>query len=424
MKKWFLMLLVLALPVTGAAAQENEVVVLPTVAPITQVAVSQTTDYSSDSLAEYYASMSVEGEDYQAPRMTAEENSRAKELLTAYAAGARPAHGVLNKLDNVVVGVYTLNPEDYGGETLYVLLPVNPLTDEEILEVIDAFAQCGQTFDPDALSYKNCMRGGGIEASRFLQEEERDRFNVLRDLYIRQGFTSEAVYTPLVADDGLGAATLDADAYCGLDCFHFFPARSMTDDELLRYVIYNESGDPTEYGNYATYEKQLRLELARLVGAPVVMTRQDENMGVMGDFNVNYDDEKVYSASFLSADDTNYWGCLDVDTKKALSINVWHESDLKYSDLHLNPFDEKWLTIAKEAVLEARGDDIAILTVQSSGESWLSEAGFGVIVNVTMEDGSYYGLQIAYQDESVYGGLTYNSHAPNLERMYPDGLFN
>jgi hypothetical protein len=424
MKKWFLLLLLLLLPVTGAAAQENEVVALPTVAPVTQVDVSQKADYSSDSLAEYYASMAVEGEDYQAPRMTAEENARAKELLTKYQAGERPTQGVLNKMDNVTVGVYTLNPEDYEGETLYVLLPVDPLTDEDILEVIDAFSQCGQIFDPDALSYKNCMRGGGIESSRFIQEEERDRISVLRNLYIRQGLTSEAVYTPLVTDDGLGEATLNTDAYCGLDTFQFYPARSMTDDELLRYVIYSEKGDPTQYGHYAAYEKQLRLELTRLVGAPMAITRQDENMGVMSDYNVNYDDEKVYSASFLSADGTNYWGCLDVDTNKALSVNVWHESDLKYSDLHLNPFDEKWLTIAKEAVLEARGDDMAILTVQSNGELWLSVAGFGVIVNVTMADGSYYEIQIAYQDESIYGGLSYESHAPNLERMYPDGFFN
>ena len=424
MKKWFLLVLLLLLPVTGVIAQENEVVVLPTVAPVTQVDASPKADYSSNAQAGYYASMSVEGENYQAPRMTVEENARAKELLTAYKAGERPAHGVLNEMDNAVVGVYTLNPEDYECETLYVLLPVNPLTDEQILEVIDAFAKCGQTFDPDALSYKNCMRGGGIESSRFLQEEERDRFNILRDLYIRQGFTSDVVYTPLVSDDGLGAATLDADSYCGLECFHFFPARSMTDDELLRYVIYNEDGDPTEYGNYVAYEKQLRLELARLVGAPMVMTRQDENMGVMGDFNISYDDEKVYSASFLSADGTNYWGSLDIDTNKALSINVSHNNDLKYSDLHLNPFDEKWLTIAKEAVLEARGDSVAILAALSSGEVWLSEVGFGVLVNVTMVDGSYYGIQIVYQNESIYGGLTYESHAPNLERMYPDELFN
>ena len=86
--------------------------------------------------------------------MTAEEIERANALLDSYQAGTRPQQNVLNKLDNVVVGVYTLKPGDYEGETLFTLLPVNPLTDEQILEVIDAFARSGQTFDPDALSYK------------------------------------------------------------------------------------------------------------------------------------------------------------------------------------------------------------------------------------------------------------------------------
>ncbi|HNW87688.1 MAG TPA: hypothetical protein PLP25_00625 [Candidatus Limiplasma sp.] len=424
MKKWFLILLALTLPVTGAIAQENQVVALPTVAPVSQVAVTQTADYSLGSMAEYYASTAVEGDDYQSPQMTADEKSRAKTLLTAYQAGERPASSVLNKLDNVVVGVYALKPEDYEGVTLYVLLPVNPLTDEQILEVIDAFAACGQTFDPDALSFQNCMRGGGSSSSRYMQEEERDRSNVLRDLYIREGFTSKAAFTPLVSDDGLGLVTLDADAYCGLDKFPFFPARAMTDDELLSYIIYTEEGDPTEYGHYAAYEKQLRLELTRLVGAPMVLTRQDENMGVMGDFDTSYDDEKVYCASFMSMDGTNYWGCLDVDTNQMLSGNVSKKNNLLYSDLHLNPFDPKWLDIAKATVAKARGDNMAIRTAESCGEVWLSEAGFGVLVNVIMADGSYYAIQLAYQDESVYDVFTYDSHTPNLEKMYPDGSFD
>ena len=423
MKKWFLLLLMLALPF-AASAQENEVVVLPTVAPVTQVQVSQAADYTSASLAGYYESMQLEGDDYQAPHMTAAEAARAKELLAAYQAGTRPTQSVLNKTENVVVGVYTLPPADYEGQTLYVLLPVHPLTDEEMLELIDAFAQCGQTFDPDALTYQNCMRGGGNSSSRFIQQEEADRRSVLRDLYIRQGFTSEVAYTPLVSDDGLGLAMLDPDAYCGLESFPFYPARPMTDDELLRTVMYTETDDPTEFCNYAAYEKQLRLELTRLVGAPMVMTRQDECMGVMGDFNINYDNEKVYCASFNAADGTSYWGCLDVDTNKALSINVWQECGLTYSDLHLNPFDEKWLTIAKDAVLAARSDNMAIASTQSEGEIPIQDAGYGVSVDVAMADGSYYSAQIAFQNEAVYGGLTYESHAPNLARMFPDGFFD
>ena len=303
MKKWLPVLLLLALLFTFASAQENTVVALPTVAPLSQVTLAPAADYSNATVAEYYeANFYTDREDYQTPRMTAEEKERAETLLAAYQNGERPAQNVLNKMDNAVVGVYTLNPEDYGGETLFTLLPVDPLTDEQILEVIDAFAQSGRTFDPEALSYRNCMRGGGLEVSRFFQEEERDRRVILRDLYIRQGLTPKAAYTPLVADDGTGMAKLDPDAYCGLDSFVFLPARPLTDDELLAYIVYTETGDPVEYGNFEAYEKTLRAELVRLVGAPLVLTREYEEMARMGDYNVSFGDEKVYSASFLAAD--------------------------------------------------------------------------------------------------------------------------
>jgi hypothetical protein len=424
MKKWFLILLLAALPAAGATAQENEVVPLPAVSPLETVEVSAAADYSTASLEEYYrANFYMDREDYQAPRMTAEERERAEALLVDYQAGARPTENVLDKLENAVVGVYTLNPGDYEGETLFTLLPVDPLTDEQILEVIDAFAQCGRTFDPEALSYRNCMRGGGIEATRFFQEDEQTRRTVLRELYIRQGLTVETAFTPSASDDGMGMATLDPDAYCGLEEFLFLPCRRMTDDELLRYMIYREGGDPADFGNYPAYEKALRAELRRVAGAPLVLTLEYENTGRMGDSNISYDDERVYTASFTSADGVSYWGALDVDTGKVLTVQAWQESSLSYSDLHLNPFDEKWLELAKEAVLAARVDDVKIAYAESRGESWLSNVGYGVLVKVVMDDGGVYTIQIAFQNGAVHGGLFYESHGPNLERMYPDEMF-
>ncbi len=423
MRKWFLILMMLALPAAGAAAQENEVVALPAVEPVAQVDVSSVVDYTTAPLREYYAWEGGEPVDEQAPRMSAEESERAETLLRDYQAGARPQQNVLDRMENVVVGVFTLSPGDYEGETLFTLLPVTPLTDEQILEVIDAFAQSGRTFDPDMLSYKNCMRGGGIEATRFFQEDERTRRSILRDLYIRQGLNAKTAYTPLVSDDGLGMASLDPDAYCGLEDFLFLPCCRMTDEELLSYLIYREGGDAAEYGKYTEYEKTLRAELMRVVGAPLVLTRLYESMGRMGDSNVSYGDERAYSVSFEAIDGTNYWGALDADTGEVLTANVWRESGLLYSDLHLDPFDEKWAEIAEDVVRAARGDGVAIASAESRGECWLNEAGYGVQVDVVMEDGGYYTVKIAYQNGAVYGGLNYESHAPNLERMYPDEMF-
>jgi len=414
MKKWFLLLLVLAIPATGFAAQENEVVTLPTVAPLLVAAAEPGADYSSAPVGEFYAAY-VEGDEYQSPRMTAEEAQRAAALLEDYQSGARPEQDVLNKETDVVVGVYTLNPEDYEGETLFTLLPVTPLTDEEILEVIDAFAQCGQTFDPAALTYKNCMRGGGIESWRFFQTEETERRAVLRDLYIRMGFVSDTPYTPQVYDDGLGMAMLDPDSYCGLDYFLFLPARAMTDDELLRYVIYTETSDPAEYGNYAVYEKQLRLEMSRLFGAPLAMTLEFETTAVMGEQDADYGDERAYYACFNTPDGTSYSGYIDVDTSEMLEAWLSFPDSLAYSDLHLDPFDEKWLTIAKETVQTLRSDDAMITDAQSMGEVWLNEGGYGVMVTVVMENGGYYLITIAYQNESPANVITYEFHVPEQQ---------
>ena len=418
MKKWFLILLVLAVPAIGFAAQENEVVALPTVAPLPIAAAEPAADYTNNSLKEYYASLDKDFDTYQLPHMTAEEAERAQALSREYQAGVRPEQSVLDKLENVTVGVYTLNPVDYDGETLFTLLPVHPLTDEEILEVIDAFAQSGQTFDPGALTYKNCMRGGGVEASRFFQAEETERRATVRELYVRQSFVSEKVYTPLVSDDGLGKATLDPEAYCGLDSFLFLPMRAMTDDELLRYVIYSQTSNPVDYSHYAAYEKQLRQEMIRLLGAPLAMTLEFENTGVMGDYDVSYDDERVYYACFDTPDGVSYSGYLDLDTSEVLHAWLYWTETLAYSDLHLDPFDGKWLLIAKEAVQTLRTDGAAIADAQSLGEVRLNEGGFGVTVDVIMEDGGYYRLTIAYQNDAPTNGISYQSHTPDAERMY------
>ena len=148
MKKWFLILLLLALPAAGFATQENEVVALPTVAPLAMVTAEPAADYSSAPIGEYYVAVDPGFENYQDPGMMSEERERAKALLENYQAGLRPELDVLNKLEDVVVGVYTLKAEDYEGETLFTLLPIDPLTDEQILEVIDAFAGAGRPSIP------------------------------------------------------------------------------------------------------------------------------------------------------------------------------------------------------------------------------------------------------------------------------------
>lgn len=117
----------------------------------------------------------------QTPGLTEGEQARAAALLDAYQKGEKTGNGekVLNVDSDVVVGVYALNPEDFDGETVYTLLPSVCLTDEQLLSIIDAFHQLGQTFDPAGLNYRNCARGGGIETSRFLTASEQERCDII-----------------------------------------------------------------------------------------------------------------------------------------------------------------------------------------------------------------------------------------------------
>ena len=94
-------------------------------------------------------------------RLTMGERKRMEKLMAAYAAGERTGDGasVLEAKQNVRVGVYALDPAEYDGERVLLLLPGNCLTDEEMLAILDAYHQLGEVFDPDALNERNCVRG-------------------------------------------------------------------------------------------------------------------------------------------------------------------------------------------------------------------------------------------------------------------------
>ena len=64
-------------------------------------------------------------------RLTMGERKRMEKLMAAYAAGERTGDGasVLEAKKRVRVGVYALDPKEYDGERVLLLLPGNCLTD-------------------------------------------------------------------------------------------------------------------------------------------------------------------------------------------------------------------------------------------------------------------------------------------------------
>ena len=207
------------------------------------------------------------GPSAQDPCLTSGEVVRAKKLLAAYQKGEAKGDGsaVLSVTKNVTLGVYPLNPEDYDGEAVFVILPNISLTDEQMLALIDAYDQLGLTFDPEGLSYRNCMRGGGIECTRFYTDEEQERRTTLRSL-IRRG-----KLTGVEAEDVL-RVELDARYFNGLDGFSFRPYRRMTDEEMASQLVALGVHDESAEMDFDGVEKHTRQLLTNAFDCPLSMT--------------------------------------------------------------------------------------------------------------------------------------------------------
>lgn len=420
----------LALVLPLAAYAENVVVPLPTAAPTVAVTV-QTNEYAID--LESYFSEDMEGNPIaqydedgndvgsvnweQYPCLNSEERARVPELLWRYQGGERPQENVLDKTENVVVGVYALDPEQYQGESVFVLIPGRELTDEELLEIIDGYARLGKTFDADGLSWRNCMRGGGIECTRGWAGDESERAGTIAELYRRQGLRPETPFTASPSDDGIGEAQLDENEYYGLENYRFYPARRMTDDELLQIQagwLHREEGTGEQY---LTNEQAARRELHRLLGAPLAMERGYEEFVNANQLSIYNADLPVYNAQFTVSESQWYNAIIDTTTGMLYTADAWLVFErYTYSDLRLDPFDERWLTLARGYVAEMRADDMAIAAVESYGEVSIQDGGYGARVLVTMEDGSTYQMDIMFQNEALFS-VEYRVTAITLEQV-------
>lgn len=425
MKKrtWIPWLLLVCLALPTLAAQENVVVPLPTVAPLPQVQVTpdDAALYSVENMASYYKldlhGNPLEGQpqEMQFPGLWPEEKARLPAIQATYDAGQRPQESILNKVEDVRVGVYTLNPEDYEGQQHYLLLPIRALTDEELLQIIDAYAQLNLVFDGDSLSFRNCMRGGGVESSRFMQEDEQQRLALLASLYRRQSLKPDSPFTPLPGDDGVGEVGLYRDDYAGLESFRFTPYRPMTDEELLRMVAERAGGQEAAPSEYAQYERQMRAELQRLFNAPLALELTNEEMGYASDNSIFLDKVRVYKATFVLAGtlEKQYFAQLDIQSGKI--IFAWPTADYqsyKRADLHMDPFAPQWQDKVREYITGIRQDGVGIAAIEPMGETNVQYLGYGALFAVIMEDGGYYEVTVPYQLEEVYGMYQYYAQRP------------
>lgn len=273
------------LPVSALAVTENTVIDVPDVTLDTIDTAAATVSYLPDAsyYADYhdwqpewansdeYVELPNDGEWFttgdlmQEPWLTAGEHRRAVRLQEQYEKGKITYTGesVLNKMTDVIVGVYTLNPDDYDGEKMFVILPVCCLSDDMLLAIIDAFHQAGQPFDPAALNYRNCMRGGGIETTRMITSEENERSFAVRMLIMRGMLTASHVH----AENVIIEPTLNTMYYNGLDSFRMRPYRCMTDSELAAWWL--------SRGAHPFDENNMTLEDVERIGRDLIYSYTD-----------------------------------------------------------------------------------------------------------------------------------------------------
>ena len=401
---------VMALPVLAAA--ENVVEILPTTPPMPRPVV-EANPYGADDLTAYYEDY---GDEYALPALTVSERERLPEIRRRWESGERPESSILNRTEQVHVSVIQLPPEQYEGERCFLLLPNRDLTDEELLQVVDAFGQLGLSLDPDALSWHNCMRGGGIEvAIRSFRDEERERLSELTGLYTRAGLRPESAFTDLVMDDGVGQVSLDEDDFNGLDGFRFRPARRLTDEELLQRIALDQADIGASPEELAGYEGQLRQELRLRLGMPISARRGTYEAVEPFDSGNEYGDSRMaYSSSFteMGGAGRRWSGSIDIATGKLIEGSV--DLDNRYaadsvmaSDIRMDPWDEKWATVAVDAVTALCGfEESGIAEIWNWCETNLNDL-LGVEVRIVMADGGVYRAGISYTLEKVMT-LQYN----------------
>ena len=414
-------LLCAALLLSGFAAAENVVETLPTTAPMPKPEIEKN-EYGFTDLSVFYEGME-DCWNYQMPGFSKTETERLPETQRHWDEGARPESSILNLTEHVKLSLVELPKEQYEGESWFLLLPYSELTDEELLQVVDAFGQLGIRIDASMVNWHNCMRGGGCEVGlRSLTEEEENRFSSIGELYTRSGLRPETPFTASVTDDGLGYVTLDEEEHCGLDMVTFEPARRITDEELLQmYALYFDEPAAAP-GKMAEYETLLRKEMCNLLGMPLSAKRIDEEFVYPANENDAYEtDRTVYSTQFEETGGAGgrWYGTVDIDTGKLtradFSVNYKYFEDFQvYSDIRMDPWDARWEKMAMETLASLRTDgEKGIVKVQNQGAFFYGRMEC-VKVHVCMEDGGVYNVTIAfmfdqpveieYQDAISYAG--------------------
>lgn len=221
-----------------------------------------------------------ESEELNLPRLTDTELALVRELTAARAEGPQPEFSDRHYAAPEKVfeaGVYPLDPEAFGGNTFYVILPYAQMNRDQLLSLISAFEELGIPFNPDSLNSENCVRGTSLisnAATRRLSGEEENRMEEIRKLIRRDIFDRETFTAPAACRSvQVQLPGYENSAYDYLTPFSFYPYRAMTDDELASFALAQEA---TWEIHPDHLEKKARQYARQVFSLPLSMTAYDE----------------------------------------------------------------------------------------------------------------------------------------------------
>ena len=335
----------------------------------------------------------------QYPALTDAEAARVPGLLKRYDAGERATQpSVLGVTENVRIGVYALPADQYGGEPVFLILPGEALTDDDLLAIIAAYDALGLRFDPASVTPRCCMRGGSTSSTRSLADDERQRYAALLPLYTRAAVPCPA-YDPSPSDDGMGFITLQSDCFSGLERFRFLPARAMTDDELLALIDAEQGRPDASPADLAAYESALIRALHDRLDMPHSAQLTWEEVADDTVYEAWGTGRTVYIAQFKALDgETEWYGRIDTETMALTYATVFGNLPSFIPHVPGNPFDDQYAEIA-EAHVRALYPDADIARTELWGEAYSNIT--GPLAHVVLTDGACYEIQMDYATGTV-----------------------
>ena len=343
------------------------------------------------------------------PRLTDRELELYDKLMADLADG-KDLHledqGYANKTEDVLIGVYPLDPAEFDGETYYVLLPPVQMGTSHLYSLVLAFEQLGLTFDPAALNARNCTRGGYYThpSTRYLSYEEQQRMD--RILHqIHRGILEKESLKPETPCLTVGTKWSTYEPIR----FRFYPYRSMTDDELAAFAFSEDTAwdiDPD------ALDAECRAFARSMLRLPLSMVSTDELMEAYADgggsyrftFQPFYVDAKT--GSFAEAKlgepmDLTVWQYLtredDGTFRKWFTLSLYFIGSDEFSDEHPGFTEDDWIAAARKWAA-----DSLVLPEDRMPDDWqVANMGAGEVTLIAKKAGWTYQLSLNISDVSL-----------------------